>query len=139
MFYWYSPDYMFEDHSDFYKEVPITVTTLRNLHDISGATPDAPTISVVEVPNPDNIPLEKWVTSSRISNFYLSRDKKLATSTIGKEPALSYTHAGYHQYDIETDAVAHGNNIFLFSVDLVSPPGKLYSDFKNLLGTVLFK
>jgi len=71
-----------------------------------------PAISMSVFSNVEGLSLEQWIKGDNRSNFKLSQDGVLASTTVGGEPALAYTHSGLY----ETDAVvvSRRGKLFLF-------------------------
>lgn len=134
----YPTAYALSERSDSFEGSPIVVVTLIDAGVKIPDQSDGPQlISVIEVPNPENLPLEEWVMEKSISNFSLSPDKKISPAVVGGEPAVSYRHSGL--YESEAVAVAHAGKIYLLSVGSTSSGDQIYKDFQNLLKTVQFK
>jgi hypothetical protein len=134
----YPNNYTLTQRQDSYEGNPIQVITLVD----SGVTvPDMsdgpPAISIIEVPNPANLPLGEWVTEKSISNFHLSPDQTLASTSVAGEAAVAYRHSGL--YESQAFAVAHAGKIFILSVGSIDPSEAIHRDFENLLSTVQFK
>jgi hypothetical protein len=96
-----------------------------------------PAISIIQVPKASNETLEEWVKTNSISNFALSPDQKLSSTTLGGQPAISYTHSGL--YESQAIAAEHGGYAYLLSVGSLNPQDKIVGDFQNILRTVQFK
>jgi hypothetical protein len=96
-----------------------------------------PAISVIVVPNPENLSLEEWVRTKSISNFYLSPDKKLAATTVAGEPAVRYSHTGL--YESDAVAVVHAGSTYLFSAGWAQANDPIRAYFLNLVSSVQFK
>ena len=134
----YPRTYTLTERSDSFEGNPIRVLTFI---DSSISVPDMSdgpeAISIIEVPNPQNLPLEQWVKEKSISNFSLSPDQKLSPSTLGGAPAVSYTHSGL--YESKALAAEHNGTIYLVSVGSVNPGDAIYRDFQNIVNTLHFK
>ena len=136
--FFYPNSYVLTQRHDSYEGDPIVVLTLVpndvKIPDMS----DGPTaISIIEVPNSGAETLSAWVKGHSISNFSLSPDHVLASTTVAGEPAVSYTHPGV--YESKAVAVKHKGNIYILSVGSIAPTDQIYVDFQNILQTVQFK
>ncbi len=134
----YPKRYTLTERKDSFEGSPIVVITLI---DANTSVPDMsdgpPAISIIEVPNPSDLSLSEWVKQKSISNFNLSPDQKLSSTTVGGEPAVSYVHSGL--YESQALAAEHNKNIFLLSVGSVDASDAIYGDFHRILQTVQFK
>ncbi len=95
-----------------------------------------PAISVSVFDNVEKLPLEQWVRGDARSNFKLSTQGTLASTTVGGQGALTYEYSGL--YESNAVAVAYNNKIFLLQVGWMTPQDQIVADFKNLLTTVQF-
>ncbi len=140
IFFWYSSDYLFEEHHVIAEDdtPPLTII-LRDMHSGTAVDPKIPVISIRQIPNPKHLSLEEWVKANRASGFFLSPEIGFASTSVGGEHAVSYTHAWYYDYSVETVAVAHKGDIYIFDADSVNPADKLYKDFQDLIKTVHFE
>lgn len=133
----YHDTYKLEERADSFENNPVRVITLI---DKDVVIPDMsegpPAISLVIVPNQQNIPLEQWVKTKSVSNFQLSQSQTLTPTLVGGEQGLSYTHSGL--YESNAVAVAHNGKVYVFSVGSIDPSDALVTDFQNLLKTVQF-
>lgn len=96
-----------------------------------------PAIIVAAYPNSEGLSAEAWVKGDEHSNWKLLVDDHASTSTsVAGEPALWYHYSGLY----ENDAVvaAHGDTIYMFTVEWLSPQDAIRTDFNNLLKTVTF-
>ncbi len=82
----------------------------------------------------DRTSLHTWVEGSAHSNFKLSVDGKLASTSVHGKEALSYTWDGLYRGD--SIVVAHKNSIVMFSVTYHSPQDRLRDDFENILSSM---
>jgi len=98
-----------------------------------GEAPPGITMSVFDVPS--LISVAQWVKGDARSNYKLS-GSALASTTVGGEDALYYTHSGL--YEADAVAVRHGTKIFLFEGQWSDAQSPLRQDFANLLDTVQF-
>ncbi|HVV39270.1 MAG TPA: hypothetical protein VHD31_03000 [Candidatus Paceibacterota bacterium] len=134
----YPKTYILGERADSFEGSPITVLTLLPT-DV--AVPDMsegpPGISVLVVPNPENIPLEDWVRTKSISNIGLSMDLSLGSTTVAGESAVAYKFPGLYENDAV--AVAHAGRVYLFFGSWSDANAPIRSDFQNLLKTVTFK
>jgi hypothetical protein len=134
----YRNSYDLTERNDSFEGKPIRVLTLTGKDVvIPDMSEGPPAISLVIVPNPENLPLQEWVQTKSISNFQLSATKTFTPITVGGEQGVSYTHSGL--YESTATALAHQGNIYVFSVGSTDPTEPLVTDFQNLLKTVQFK
>ena len=131
----YPSSYRLEERSDSFEGQAITVITLI---DKEVVIPDMgegpPAISVLIIPVSTSTSLETWIKTKSISNFNLSADKKLSSTTLDGKAAFSYTHSGL--YESNATAVSHNGKIYLFSVGSIDQNEAIYKDFQNLLSAV---
>lgn len=133
----YPSNYKVEARSDAYEGEPISVMTLIDEKIVVPEQSDGPTaISIIVLPNTKKLPLDAWVKTKSISNFNLSPDKKLSSTTVAGESAISYTHTGL--YESDAVAVTHGDKIYLFSVGWADSTAVIRTDFQKLLQSVTF-
>lgn len=134
----YPNTYTLTERGDSFEGNPIVVMTLIDSAAVVPDMSEGPVaIAILSIPNPQNIPLETWIQTKSISNFYLSADKKLVPASVSGEQGLSYTHTGLYEND--ATAVAHGGRVYLFFVSWTDAQSPMRSDFQNLLKTVQFK
>jgi len=133
----YSSNYKVEARSDSYEGEPISVMTLIDEKIVVPEQSDGPTaISIIVLPNTKKLTLGEWVKTKSISNFNLSPDKKLSSTTVAGEPGVSYIHTGL--YESDAVAVVHGDKIYLFSVGWADSTAAIRTDFQKLLLSVTF-
>lgn len=77
---------------------------------------------------------EQWIKNSSLSNFKLSPDQALSTSTVAGVHGLSYVWDGL--YRGESTVIAHGTDIMMFSVTSMDSTDRIRDDFKTLLLSV---
>ncbi|MFZ2555814.1 MAG: hypothetical protein WAZ27_00585 [Minisyncoccia bacterium] len=87
--------------------------------------------------NLDKLSTDAWIRSSNDSNFKLSSDGIIATTSVSGLPALSYTWDGL--YRGRTIAIARREYIYAFSVTSLTPEDTIHTDFDELLRTVTFE
>jgi hypothetical protein len=134
----YADTYNLEERADAFEGKPIKVITLidKNVV-IPDMSEGPPTISVIVVPNPENLPLDQWIQTKSISNWYLSNPKaEMGASTVGDESGLGYVYDGLYQNT--AIAVAHNGKIYLFSVGTLTAEDQIKKDFFNLIDSVKF-
>jgi hypothetical protein len=85
----------------------------------------------------DDQTTEGWIRNSSSSNFKLSLDNRLSTTTIAGQTALAYTWDGLYRGD--TIAIARPTYVYAFSVTYREPEDPIRSDFEKLMRTVVFK
>jgi len=134
----YPNSYIAIERQETYKGNPIHVVTLiDNKVRVPDMSDGPPAISIIEVQDSSNKTLEEWVEANSISNFALSPDKQLASTTLAGEHAVSYTHSGL--YESHATALKHGGYVYILSVGSDSPEDKIVADFQNILQTVQFR
>lgn len=74
---------------------------------------------------------ENWIRNSSPSNFKLSPDQKLSTTTVGGAPAYSYTWDGLYRGD--SVVISHASNILMFTVTYMDATDPIRTDFQQLL------
>mgnify|MGYP003393220201 CR=1 FL=1 len=84
--------------------------------------------------NLDNLTTEGWIRGSSKSNFKLSSEGVLASTTIDSKPALSYRWSGL--YEGTTIALAQANWIYAFSVTYLEPGADIVQDFVAIRDSV---
>lgn len=134
----YPKKYGLTSRADGYRGTDITVINLIDsaaAENIPDQSEGPPGMSVIAIPTttPD---IAQWVQANSISNFFLSQDKRLASTTIGGEPAVAYEHSGLYENDAA--AVAHGGYVYVFSADWLAANDQARADFQNLLRSVEF-
>ncbi|MBP9757668.1 MAG: hypothetical protein KBD06_03655 [Candidatus Pacebacteria bacterium] len=87
--------------------------------------------------NIDKQTVERFIHNTSASNFKLSIDEKIATTTVAGEQALSYTWDGLYRGD--STVLAHKDNIFMFSVTYMDTAAIIRDDFAYMLSTVRFQ
>lgn len=101
-----------------------------------GEGPPAITIELFQN-NLDQLSTEEWIRNSSASNFKLSLDNVLTSTTVAGQPALSYTWDGLYRGD--TIAIARLAYVYTFSVTYHDQTDSIRDDFQNLMRTVIFK
>lgn len=81
--------------------------------------------------NLDNQALETWIRSSNDSNFKLSPDGVLTSTTVAGLPALGYRWSGL--YEGESTAFVYGDYIGVVSVTWLEPGDQIVTDFRGVL------
>lgn len=96
----------------------------------------SPVMIVSVFANPEKESLEQWVRGDARSNYKLSRDGSIASTTIGGEPGVTYQFSGLYEFDAV--AVEHGDKIFLFEVSWMQTTDQIRRDFGKLMSSVTF-
>lgn len=102
----------------------------------NGASEGPPLIAVQVFPNAENLTAEKWVRTSRFSNFALAVNGAMGSSTVGGVEGVGYIYSGLFATD--TVVVAHAGKIYMFSVDWITEEDKNRQTFDAILGSVQF-
>jgi hypothetical protein len=133
----YPTTYTLTTRHDSYAGAEIHVLTLL---DASVQVPDMSegpaAISIIEIPITATTTLAQWVRENSISNFYLSPDQTLSSTTVGGVDALAYRYSGL--YESDAIAVEHGGKIFIFAGAWLDANDAIRADFKNILASVTF-
>ncbi len=85
----------------------------------------------------DQLTTEQWIKNDARSNFKLSPDGKLSSTTLASRQALTYLWDGL--YRGQTIALTTTKNVYTFSVTTLTATDKIKSDFEALLKTVDIK
>ena len=75
-----------------------------------------------------------WVRGTKESNFNLTPDGRLVSTSVGTKEALRYIWDGL--YRGESYALSNRDNILVFSVTFNSPDDRIRSDFLQMLSSV---
>lgn len=112
------------------------VITLTNKEDLplpaDGEGPPSITVDIYQN-NLDKLGTEGWIRNSSASNFKLS-EGRLASTTIGGLPALSYRWSGL--YNGTTIATAQPNWIYVFTVTYLEMGAPIVQDFVAIRNSV---
>lgn len=100
---------------------------------VAGEGPPAITIDIYQN-DLDALTTENWIRNSAESNFKLSPEGRLASTTIDAKPALSYRWSGL--YEGTTIALAQPRWIYAFSVTYLEPGAPIVQDFVSFKETV---
>lgn len=84
--------------------------------------------------NLDGLTAEQWIKNSSFSNFKLSPDEKISTTTVSGRPALAYRWSGL--YEADNIVVATNDYIYSFVVTYIDPAEQIRKDFNTVLGSV---
>ncbi|MBI4093585.1 hypothetical protein HY417_01355 [Candidatus Kaiserbacteria bacterium] len=84
--------------------------------------------------NLDQLSIEEWVRGTSFSNFKLSPDGRIASTSIASVPALLYAWDGL--YLGESMVFSHRDNIVMLSVTSLAREDKIREDYFNLRRTV---
>ncbi len=98
-----------------------------------GEGPPAITIDIFQN-NLDQLSVEEWIRGTNFSNFKLSPDGKLSSTTIAGAPAFLYTWDGL--YRGESMVFSHRDNIVMLSVMYLSPSDQIRADFIKFRSTI---
>jgi hypothetical protein len=116
-----------------------TITLVRN-EDYArmGTDGEGPTAITIDIFGnaQDALGLERWIRNTSVSNFKLSRDQTLSTSTVAGLDALSYTWDGL--YTGESTVVRIDSRIFMFSVTYMNTAAPIRDHYTKLLKGVRF-
>ncbi len=85
----------------------------------------------------DSRGLEQWIRNTSISNFKLSKDQVLSTSTVAGLDALSYTWDGLYSGD--STVVRSGSRIYMFSVTYMDTAAPIRDHYAKLVKSVRFR
>ena len=113
-----------------------TITLMRTV-DLpapeGGEGPPAISIDIYQN-NLDKQTTEGWIRGSSNSNFKLSPEGRLASTTIDGKPALSYRWSGL--YEGTTIALAQPDWIYAFTVTYLEPGADIVQDFVTVRDSV---
>lgn len=98
-----------------------------------GEGPPAIAVSVFYVV--DNESVASWLQGDPRSNYQLSVGEA-ATTIVGGNPGLAYTHSGLYENDAVV--VKYDNKIIMFSAGWLTPGDQTRQDFMRILSTVQF-
>ena len=98
-----------------------------------GEGPPAITIDIFQN-NLDKQKVEEWIRGNSFSNFKLSPDDALASTTVAGRDAYAYTWDGL--YRGESTVFAHKDNIIMASVTYLSPEDAIRPDFFQILASL---
>lgn len=79
---------------------------------------------------------EKWIRGNNFSNYKLSQDAKLSTTTVAGIPALSYPWDGL--YPSISIVFPQKTSIYMLSVGYLSPEDQQYKDFAGIVSSIQF-
>lgn len=82
----------------------------------------------------DKLPAETWIQNTSASNFKLSPDGVLATTSAAGMNAYTYTWDGL--YRGRSVVFAHGTNVFMLSVTSIDTSDRIREDFSTLLSSL---
>lgn len=85
----------------------------------------------------DKLGLEQWVMNTSASNYKLSTDQVLASTTVSGKPAVRYTWDGLYRGD--SVVVQSSTLIYMFSVTYMDTAAPIRDDFSKLLGSVVLR
>lgn len=129
--------YPLEDETDSWVSLMLVRAKDKQSAEENGASEGPVAITISIFTNTENLSADEWVRTSPHSNFALSKDNSIQTTSLGGEQGVSYTHSGL--YESDAVAVAHGDSIYLFEGSWAAVGDSIRTDFQNLLKTVKFK
>ena len=95
-----------------------------------------PSISINIFDNPSKLATEKWITTTGASNYNISQNAKLATSTVAGIPALAYGWDGlYHGTSL---VFPDNGKMYMMSVLYNSPADQIFKDFAGIVASIQF-
>jgi len=112
-----------------------TITLLEQAPD-PNASEGPPAITVDIFPNTEGLTASDWVERTPASNFQLSPDGTLASSTVGGSEAVAYVWDGL--YRGESYVFTHENRIYMLSVTYLDADDQIREDFTELLQSLRF-
>lgn len=98
-----------------------------------GEGPPAITIDIYQN-NLDKHTTEGWIRGTSESNFKLSSEGRLASTSLDGQAALSYRWSGL--YEGTTVAIAQPNWVYAFTVTYLAPGDDIVQDFVNVRNSV---
>lgn len=99
----------------------------------NGEGPPAITVDIFQN-NLDQLSIEEWIRGTNFSNFKLSPDGAISSTTVASAPSLSYTWDGL--YRGRSIVFVHDNNIVMISVTLLTPQDQIVGDFDQIVSSV---
>jgi len=99
----------------------------------NGEGPPAITIDIFQN-DIDQLLINEWVQGSSFSNFKLSPDGVLASTTLAGAPALTYTWDGL--YRGKSFVAAHKGNIVMVSGQFLAAEDEIVSDFNAVVSSL---
>lgn len=101
-----------------------------------GEGPPAISIDIFQN-NIEQMKVEDWIRGTNFSNFKLSPDEKLSTTTVAGAEAHTYRWDGLYQ--AESYVLSHKDNIVMFAVTFNAPEDKVRSEFSQILNSLVLK
>jgi len=101
----------------------------------NGEGPTAITFDIIM--NPDNLAPSQWVKDNPLSNYQLSPDGTLASSTRDGTEAVAYVWDGL--YRGESYVFDHGEDIVMASVTMFELTDQIKKDFEGILRTLVLQ
>lgn len=121
-----------DSHRSHYSITLFEQKALENMPQ-NGEGPTAITIDIFQN-DLDALSIDQWVRGTSYSNFKLSQDGLIATTSLARVPALSYTWDGL--YRGESVVFAHAGAIVMLSVTSLTPQDNIRADFTKLLDSI---
>ncbi len=119
----------------------LTEDTEENRAVREGRSPgrEGPTAITVEIfQNLEENSIDKWIRGMNNSNFKLSPDGKLTSTTIGTNiQGLTYRWSGL--YEGQSVGILHKDNVILLSVTFLTPEDQIRKDFEKVTQSVKLK
>jgi hypothetical protein len=98
----------------------------------NGETPPVITIDIYN--NPTKQSAEKWIKGNDFSNYKLSGNAILASTSVAGIPALAYPWDGLYQ---STSIVfPNKGKMYMISVGYISPQDQIYKDFPKVVASI---
>lgn len=118
---------------------PVHVVTLADTDALQSAPQngEGPTSITLSIFDATSTSPAEWVRNSVSSNFQLSGDGVLASTTVDGLEAVRYTSDGL--YATDNVVLVHESRIYMFSVGWLSRSDAIVQDFEELLTTVQFE
>jgi hypothetical protein len=102
----------------------------------NGASEGPPLIAIQIFDNAANQTAEEWVRSSKFSNFNLSINGVLATTSVAGVDAVAYVYSGLFATDVVV--AARGGKMYMFLVDWIAEDDANRNLFDRILDSVQF-
>ncbi|PIR83662.1 hypothetical protein COU18_03200 [Candidatus Kaiserbacteria bacterium CG10_big_fil_rev_8_21_14_0_10_51_14] len=98
---------------------------------------EGPTVMSVDIyqNNLDQLSLENWIRGINDSNFKLSIDGKLSSTSVAGVSAYFYRWDGLYRAD--SYALAHKDNIVVFSATYLGEKDQIRKDFEKVMDSVV--
>lgn len=99
------------------------------------ADSEGPTAITIDIFNsPSTLAADRWIKNTQESNYKLSNDAALATTTVSTIPAFAYPWSGLYQ--ATSIVFPHASRIYMMSVTYDAPSDLIVKDFAGIVASV---